>query len=1166
MSVLERVLAQAARTPDAVAVRQWDGTLTYAELAGTAGAVADGLRAAGVGPGSVVGVCVERVPALPAALLGVWLAGAAYLPLDPALPAGRLAQLVADAGVRVVVADAPGRSRVDGPRVVDLPTAAGLSAPGTDLPNPGAGPWASGAGPSASGAGLAASGAGLPGGPGTGPGAPAYVMYTSGSTGRPKGVVVPHGALAHCLAVMAERLGTGPGTVALGFASIGFDVSVLDLFLPLSTGGTVALAGAADRGDPARLQRFLAEHRVTTADVPPTLLPLLEPAALPALTVVLTGSEAPGPEQVARWTAHGARMFNLYGPTEATINVTWHEVAGSWDAPLPIGVPLPGHRAHVVDPDLREVPDGEPGELLIGGPGLALGYLGDPALTARRFVPDPFLPGERLYRTGDQVVRQADGLLHFLGRLDRQVKIRGQRVETGEVEAVLRRHPAVGHAAVDAVPGPAGLELVAYVTPADVPAAALREHCAGRLPAVMVPARVVGLDALPLLPSAKVDLNRLRSLLAPGPGAARRRAPETAIERAVAAAWSTVLGTTEVGLDDDFLACGGHSVAAMYLVAALRGDLDRDVEVEDVLLGRTLAGIAARVDRAAPLGGADLVGGNPPALGAAQRRLWFSDRYAPHSTAYNIAAAERLRGPLDVPALAVALGAVQTRQDVLRWRIAERDGVPHAVADPPGDVPLPVVEVTEDELPAALDALARTRFDLAVDRLWTVVLHRLGPDDHVLGIVAHHAVFDGWSQHLLYADLGSAYARARRGLPAGLEPLPAGYADYVAWREQRLHRRGDADLAWWVEHLAGAPTVLELPADRPRPAAPGLAGHDVAADVDADTARQVTALARELAVTTPAVLLAALALLVRRLTGVTDMVLGTPAADRRHAAFAETVGFFVEIMPLRLRVDDAATVADHVLAVRDELIAAFAHPEAALERIVGALGIGGDGSRNPVAQVLFNMFSFAAPDLALDGLAVQPVPVRPPGSPFDLTLYAQERDGRLEVSMLAAADLFDESRVTSFLDAYLHVVRALVAAPEGKVGEVRLPAGLAERTEPLPPAPAAAAVPAARSAGGPAPATPTEQLVAAVWAEVLDRPAVDATESFFDVGGTSLAVAAVQARLQRRLDRPVSLVELFRFPTVRALAAHLDGGPAEQALARAAQRGAARRSTRRGRR
>ncbi|GAA1400605.1 hypothetical protein GCM10009662_22460 [Catellatospora coxensis] len=1130
------VADHAASAPDTVAVRQWDTVLTYRQLCTAAGELAATLRANG--PHPLIGVCADRQPMLVAGLLGVLASGAAYVPLDPALPPARLHDIAREAGLRTVVCDPVGARLLDGAGLdlLPLPEVPGPVAP-TDTPA-------------------------LVNGEALGADGLAYVMFTSGSTGRPKGVMIPHGALTEFVTSLAAIADLTRDSVALGFASIGFDASVIDILAPLAAGGTVALVGTADRADPTRLQRFCAEHRVTVAFVPPALLPVLDPAGLPDLRVVLTGSEAPGPEQVGRWTAGGRRFLNLFGPTETTVLVTWFEATGEWDRPLPIGRPAANHRVYVADEHLRPVADGVPGELLAGGAGLALGYLGAPELTEERFVADPFsgVPGARLYRTGDLVVRQPDGLLHFLGRVDRQVKIRGQRVEIGEVEAVLRSHPEVGHAAVAAVDGPGGKQLVAFTTGAAT-SQALHEHVAARLGPAMVPARISVVPQLPLLSSGKVDLDRLVAQTGPveeTPFAA----PATPAETEVAAVWAELLGLARVGRDDDFFDTGGHSITAMRLVAALRPRLRRDVAIEDVLQGRTLRAIASRASDAAVLGDEPPVRGRPPALSPAQQRLWFLERYSPEAAAaYNIVLAERLRGPLDEQALRAALTAVAERHEVLRWRIPDADGVPYAVLDPVGPVPLPVTDLSglppaerERELAAQLAAEAGGRFRLAVDALWRHRLFRLGEDEHVWAVTAHHAVFDGWSQAMLYDDLATAYAGA------ALPPLPATYGDYVAWRAERREQRADADLGWWTAHLDGAPTVLDVPGDRPRPAEQTYPAGYSGAWLDAETTAELHRFAREHGATPSAVLLAAFGLVLSSWAGQEELVLGTPAVDRRHPDFEPMVGFFVDITPLRLRTEPGVSFADHVRAARDELIAALAHPEAPLERLVQAFGLGGQTVRSPLVQVLFNVFNFAAPRLDLKGLAGEPVPVPAPGSAFDLTLYGVERDGRMRLEIVHNSDLYDVSRMDQLLDSLRQVITRGVAAGDLTGGELAPSRGVTAVASPR-----ATARPRRSDHGaGTPPATATEHAVAAVWCEVLGRDAVGATDNFFDSGGGSLSAVTVQQRLNRMLGRDLRVVDLFRYPTVRALASFLDGvttaGDADDAVELALRRGAARRA------
>ncbi|MCW3844925.1 condensation domain-containing protein, partial [Micromonospora yasonensis] len=1000
----------------------------------------------------------------------------------------------------------------------------------------------------------------------------AYVMFTSGSTGQPKGAVIEHRALTEKVINIADFADFGAATRCLAFASIGFDASVADLLAPLAAGGTVVLAGDAERADPTRLYRVCAEQGVDVVVLPPPILPLLDPARLPGVRLVMTGGEATGPEQVGRWTEGGRRFISVYGPTEATVLVTWFEGSGTWTRPIPIGKPAANHRIHLVDDSLREVGPGEIGEVLAGGPGLGRGYLFDAALTAERFIPDPFAeqPGQRLYRTGDLARWLPDGSLEFLGRADRQVKIRGQRIELGEVEAVLRRHPEVGNASVQARGGPGGQELVAYVaTGLDV--ADLRAYCARLLPPAAVPARMFTMAALPITINGKIDSERLAALTAAEPAPAPEgEAPATDTERLIAQAWAVLLDEPAVGRDADFFDHGGHSIIAMRLVADLRERLGRDIAIEDVLIGRTLRGVAARADAAAAASPATVTRGRPPALSPAQQRLWFLDRYfLAAASAYNVAFAERLTGPLDIAALATALTAVADRQQILRWRIPDTDGVPYAVADPSAPVPLPVRELAPGtDLATHLAAGATAPFTLATDTLWRAELIRTGADEHVLAVYAHHAVFDGWSQSLFYADLATAY-RSALGDGEPLPPLPATYGDYVAWRADRSRRRAEQDLDWWLEHLTGVPVVVELPGGQDRPAEQTFTSATVTTRLDRAATAALTDLAAGLGATPAAAVLAAFALVLARRTGHSDLVIGTPTVDRRAADFERMVGFFIEIAPLRLRQAPEAGFAAHVRAAWEELLAALAHPEAPVERIVGGFGLGGLLDRSPLVQVLFNMYTFDEPKLDLAGLGSEPVPVAAPGSPFDLTLYGVTRDGQLRVEIVFNPDVYGTGLMAAVLGEVEQMLRAGAADPQQPVSQLpgwtAIPAGR--------PGDVTRAARVKRAVGRSGaiterPATATERQIASVWCNVLGVPEVAATDSFFDVGGGSLAVAVVQRQLNRLLGTNLRLVDLFRHPTVRTLATHLDGARAstespgdsaeDAAVERAARRGAVR--------
>ncbi|MFF1912957.1 amino acid adenylation domain-containing protein [Streptomyces sp. NPDC058239] len=1142
-TVPQAVVAAARRHPGAIAVRQGRRAMTYAELVASAGGLARTLCDLGVGPEATVGVCGRRRPHTIAAMLGVMLAGGAYVPLDPTHPRDRLLAVLDDAGAELAVVDAEGRALLADAapdRLFVTAPAGGPASP--DHPS-----------------------LGHPVLEALSPDNPAYVMYTSGSTGAPKGVVVTHRSVTAFLTASAHRFGIGTDTIALATASFGFDVSVLEVFTTLAAGGTVALVPEADRRSPERLGRFAAAHHVTWATPPVSMLPLLDPADFAALRVLVATAEPVAPDQVRRWagTAEAPRLrfVNAYGPTETTVEATAHDAVGDWTRPVPMGRPLPNLRVYVVDAALRPVPVGTAGELLVGGTGPARGYLGRPGLTAQWFVADPFSgSGGRLYRTGDLAAWEPDGALRYLGRADRQLKVRGHRVEPGEVEAALAGHPEVRQAVVDLVPTAAGPLLTAFLTPARAPSdAALREHCARLLPAAMVPARFVRLDALPRNASGKTDRAALHELASPAtaePGDGWQ--PDSEEAAVVARAWADVLGVPVRSGDDTFFDAGGHSLGAMRLVARLRADLDRDVRIEDVLRGRTVDGLAAALAAAAPAG-PELTRGNPPALSAAQRRLWFLDQLTAQSGAYNIALAQRLHGPLDPAALRSALAEVARRHEVLRWRIPTVDGAPAVVIDPPGDIPLPATDLTTlppaeraDALAAQLTQAAGSRFDLAADRLWRARLLRVGEDEHVLAVTAHHAVFDGWSQGLFLHDLGTAYARRAAPLP----PAAASFADYVAWRADRANRRADTDLRWWLEHLDGVPPVLELPGDHPRSAEQTFRGGRVETLLGAGTTAAVHALARDCGATPSAVLLAVLGQLAGRLAGRDDLVIGTPAVDRRHPAFLDLVGFFIEVVPLRLRPAAARSFRAQVRDTRDELLDALAHPEAPVERLVEALRLPRDASRQPLVQVLFNAYNFPQPQLELPGLDVTAEPVPVPGAPFDLTVYAAEADGRYRIELVHNTDRFTTARAERLLAAYVHLLDGFLDAPDRPAGEIGLDpyADLFEGTTAGPAPAVPPALPALPVPGGGA-----EAAVLAVWRQVLERDDIKATDNFFDVGGTSLLLVTVRQRLEDVLGRHLRVVDLFHHPNVRALAAHLDGAAPAAGADRGTDRGRARR-------
>ena len=1146
----EVILSRAEQTPHSVAVRQWSTVLTYQELVACASALAEELHVLGAGPETRVGLCAGREPSTIAALLGVWFAGAAYVPVDLANPGPRGRSILSDAGADLVVADAAGRKRLgaNGLRYLDPPSSA---APAVD--------------PKAIRSRLAQ------------PQNLAYVMYTSGSSGPPKGVLATHRNLAQWVAGCATWIeGVGPQMCSLALHSFAFDASCYDLFVPLAHGGSVRLVDEDDRADPARLERFMAEHEVTWAAMPPGVAALLDPCALSDLRALIVGGEVVPAQLVSKWTVGTeCRFYHAYGPTEATVVQVATELRGHWQNPLPLGKALPGQRLHVLDTSLEPVPPGKEGELCIAGTGVARGYSGRPGLTAELFVPepDPPVPGTRMYRTGDIVRRLPGGGLVFVGRRDGQVQVRGQRVEMGDVEAAIREHPQVRDVAVVATVLRQNTELVGFVVPAlntarRLEANRLREFVAERLPPAMVPRQLEWLERLPLTVSGKIDRKRLaeRASLSLGgevPEAGNAMSRLDDVPSAVAHLWQRVLGGAEPTADADFYEVGGSSLDAMRLAAAIRTELGRGIEVADILAARTLGELTRRARDAAESNGTGMQTGNPPRLSAAQRRLWFLDKLIPGFAVYNLVFAERLSGDLNPGALRTALEAVAERQTVLRWRIPDVGGSPRAVCDPTVSVSMPEVEIEEAELGTVLKRAARHPFELSRGPLWSAVLYRLvDSGDHVLVIAFDHTIMDGWSQGILYTDLSRAYERASTGRSGRLPALAFEYADYVAWRAERDRTRSAADLRWWSEHLQGVPGNLSLPRDRPAGPVPSWEGSAIGIDLGESTDRSVRRLAATLGVTSSIVILAALAEALHRLVDSTDLLVGAVLADRNLAATHDIVGFFVDIVPLRLRTAGEDNFTTAVRSVGEELRAASARTGATLEQIVDAIGATGRPGRSPLIQVVFNAFDFTPPRLDLPGTESSPVTTPISGAPVELTVYVVERGGRLALDLRYDTDLFDRDRIQRFGDDLVDLLSHLVTSPERPVAAA--PTGFRiqcrERESARLPRPIGM-----KPMGGIPPfpdgqPTRMELLVAEVWSSVLDVPEVRSTDNFFEIGGNSLALAQVQAHLGEATGRTIPLIDLFQFPSVYSLARHLEGAAADCELIESARLVAARRA------
>ncbi len=1082
--------------------------LSYGVLGHRVAQLAGRLTSAGVGAETVVGVAMRRGAALPVAVLAVLRAGGCYLPVDVDDP--RSPEFLAEAGAALVLTQPHLTERVAAlgglPVLVvddELTALDGL---------PAADPVA------------------------VLPGQAAYVLFTSGSSGRPKGVVVEHGAIANQVAWSQDDHRLTAADRMLHHTATTFDVSISELLWTLATGATVVLAVPGGQKDADYLVAVMARQRVTVVQLVPSMLAVLVDhesfADLPALRLVISGGEALDPVLADRFFArhpHG-ELANRYGPTEAAVDVLAWPCRPGGD--VPIGHPGPGTTAYVLDDRLAPVPPGTPGELCVGGVQLARGYLGAPGLTAQRFVPNPFAPGERLYRTGDLVRERQDGALCYLGRVDQQVKLRGLRVEPAEVEAALLVHPDVGVATVVPVTRAGETRLAAYVVPraGTAPsAAALRAHLAARLPEHLVPAYLTVLPELPRMPSGKVDRAAL-----PPPGAGAGPAGG-GLHGLVA----ELLGA-EVGEHEDFFAAGGHSLLATRLVGLARTRLGLRFTVTDVFERRTVAGllaVAGRDDGPAPEPPVRVPRDRPLPVGLVQERVWFLQRLVPDSTAYQFQFGIRWRGELDVPRLAAALSAVVRRHEILRTTFVEVDGEPRQVVHPPFPVELPVVERAPEDAGPEIDAFVRQAIDPGELPLVRWLLFRLGDGDHLLVQVEHHFVHDGWSLGVFLRELTQHY----RG--EVLPELPLQFADIAVWQRRRLAAGDYAEhVAHWAERLRGAPPLLELPLDRPRPPRPTHAGDACSVPLDCALSHALRDLAVRHGATPFMVMLAAFEVLLHRYTAATDLVVATGVAARTPET-EPLIGMFVNTVALRLDAggDPSFTVLlDRVRRVTED---AYAHQDAPFGEVVAALRLDRDLSVNPLSQVLFSFHDAAMPDLVLPGVRGELVDFANRTAKADLNVIVvarpEQRVGQHDVADQEAylwwefsTDVFDRATVERMAGHYVALLRAVVATPDAAIGDLPLAAGTPAR-----------AVPPAADPGPPVAELVARHATARPDAVAVSGPAGESL-TFAEL---EAAVTATAARLVAEgvgADTPVALA-LHRTPDwVVALLAVLRAGGA----------------------
>ncbi len=1081
-SIHDLFAARAAATPDAIAVTFPTAQLTYRELNERANRVAHHLQQLGVGAETCVGICMERSLEIIVGILGILKAGGTYLPLDPAYPAARLATMLEDAQPPVLLTHAAAAATlaaaVSAAAATEISTESSRSTLvnlTTDWPEIG---QQSTTNPQSG-----TSGEHL-----------AYIMYTSGSTGRPKGIAIPHRAILR-LVCNTNYVAFGP-ELRIGMVSnTAFDAATFELWGALLHGAQLIGVPKAVALAPTDFAAYIQEQGIDTLFLTTALFNQMAreaPSAFRSLRHLLFGGEAVDPRWVraVREQDGPERLLHVYGPTESTTFTTWYPVQQVAVAAhsVPIGRPIANTQTYVLDRRMQPVPVGVLGELYIGGDGLARDYLHRPALTAEKFVPNPFArqPGARLYKTGDLVRYQSDGAIEFIGRIDHQVKLRGFRIELREIEALLTDHTAV-EAAVVVVDemGAAGKRLIAYLVAGAgaVPTVnELRGYLQTKLPDYMVPAIFVWLDALPLNANGKVDRKALPAPEEAHIDAESFVAPRTPTEEIIAAIWSQLLAVPRVSVAESFFDLGGHSLLATQVTSRLTAAFDVEVPLRDLFEAATVAALAMRIEARLQQATNGPVPAIEPAsrddhlpLSFGQQRLWFVEQLTPDGSAYNFHAALRLSGKLDVTALQAALDAIVQRHEVLRTTFAVADGQPVQVLHPPASLPVATVDLRdrpaatrEAELQRQIDAESRRPFDLARGPLLRVTLWQLGAQEHVVTVVKHHIITDGWAMGLFVREFATLYAAHVTATTPRLPALPIQYADFAAWQRQWM--TGDVlaqHVTYWRRQLAALP-LLKLPTDRPRPPEQTFRGARATRALSSELSDALHLLSRQEGVTLFMTLLAAFKTLLAHMANQEDIVVGADIANRNRAETEHLIGFFANQLVLRTDLAGNPTFRELLGRVRKVALGAYAHQDLSFEKLVEVLQPARDASRNPLFQVMFILQNAPAAQLDLPDLTVSPMAVTQETTAFDITLsiieeVATEQDGqpsaaalpdgeaqpqRIRLACRYYRDIFEPATIERMLINLEELLNAVIAEPNTRLSD--LTRSLAVATEAAP--------------------------------------------------------------------------------------------------------------------